>query len=68
MENRRNGMKSNYRLTSDHEPTEAQLKRIMREVAQEAKQKATIVNKNLNLEIAKAIRTAMKKKRSENKQ
>lgn len=60
-------MKQNYSLISDHEPTVAQLKMLMHEVAQEAKQKATASNKKLNDDIAKAIRAAVKKKKSESK-
>ena len=60
-------MKQNYSLVSDHEPTDAQLKKLMHEVAQDAKQKADETNKKLNDQITKAIRAALKQKQTKAK-
>jgi len=60
-------MKQGYRLINDHEPTEAQLRKLMHEVAVEAKQRAAISNKKLQEAIAQATLTVLQKKRDENK-
>jgi len=60
-------MKQGYRLINDHEPTEAQLKKLMHEVAVDAKLKAAVTNKKLQEAIAQATLTILQKKQDENK-
>jgi hypothetical protein len=60
-------MKMDYSFASDSEPTEAQLKELMHEVALKAKEKAEAADLKLRETIRQATLAALQVKQGENK-